>query len=91
LNFDPEQVKGLRILEELAVRALDDGQFRRQLIEHPEDELRNAGLEVPDGVRVIIHENTDDELHLVLPSCPPPENEVNVVRLSCYYAARHIL
>jgi 1,2-phenylacetyl-CoA epoxidase catalytic subunit len=81
LSFDPKQVKGLQILEQIGIRSLEDEEFRRRLIDNPEEVLREEGLEVPDGVRVYIHENTDEELHLVLPSCRPPEHEVNVVKL----------
>jgi 1,2-phenylacetyl-CoA epoxidase catalytic subunit len=83
LSFDPRQVKGFRILEELGIRALDDPAFRKELIEHPEDTLRKAGLEVPKDVKIIVHENTEHELHLVLPGCKPPEHEVNIVKLFC--------
>jgi hypothetical protein len=84
VSTDPSQVKGFQILQELAVRALDDPEFRRKLIDHPNEELARAGLKIPEGVRVIIHENTEHELHLVLPSCPPlHSNEVNVVHLFC--------
>jgi 1,2-phenylacetyl-CoA epoxidase catalytic subunit len=85
MSFDPGQVKGFQILEEIGIRALDDPVFRQQLIDHPEDELRKAGLEVPKDVKIVVHENTDQELHLVLPGCKPPQHEVNVVRLFCAF------
>jgi hypothetical protein len=32
--------------------------------------LREAGLEVPGEVRIRVHQNSEDELHLVLPREP---------------------
>ena len=44
---DPEQVKGYEILQQLAVRAADDTEFRRELIDDPDRVLRDAGIEIP--------------------------------------------
>ena len=85
MSFDPKHVKGFRILEEIGIRTLDDPTFRKQLIDHPEDVLRKAGLEVPKDVKIHVHENTEHELHLVLPGCEPLKHEMNVVKLFCSY------
>ena len=83
MSFDPKHVKGFRILEEIGIRTLDDPAFRQELIDHPEDVLRKEGLEVPNDVTIEVHENTDKELHLVLPGCQPLKHELNVVTLFC--------
>lgn len=83
---DPEQVKGYEILQQLAARAADDTEFRRELIDDPDRVLRDAGIEIPEGVTVVVHENTHHEIHLVLPSCPPLQpDETNIVHLFCSY------
>jgi hypothetical protein len=61
---------GLQILQELAARAQDDPSLRERLQADPHTVLRDAGLEVPGEVRITVHENTEDELHLVLPREP---------------------
>jgi hypothetical protein len=81
---DPEQVRGFEILQQLAARAADDEEFRRELIEDPDRVLREAGIKIPEGVTVFVHENTHHEIHLVLPSCPPLQPEdTNIVHLFC--------
>lgn len=61
---------GLQILQELAARAQDDPSLRQRLQAEPHAVLREAGLEVPDEVTITVHQNSDDELHLVLPRDP---------------------
>jgi Nitrile hydratase, alpha chain len=86
LSDDREQVRGYQILQDLAVRAADDREFRRNLIDDPDRVLREAGIKIPQGVEVIVHENTHDQIHLVLPSCPPLQpDETNIVTLFCSY------
>jgi hypothetical protein len=79
---DPEQVRGFEILQQLAARAADDKEFRQELIDDPDRVLREAGIKIPEGVTVVVHQNTHDEIHLVLPSCPPLQPEdTNIVHL----------
>lgn len=81
---DPEQVRGFEILQELAVRAADNKEFRRELIEDPDRVLRDNGITIPEGVTVFVHANTEREIHLVLPSCPPLQpDDTNIVHLFC--------
>jgi hypothetical protein len=61
----------------VAAKALDDDTYRRQLREDPAGVLRQAGLTVPEGVRVVVHENTADEIHLVLPTGPHQQLELS--------------
>jgi hypothetical protein len=61
---------GLQILQELAARAQDDPSLRKRLQAEPHTVLREAGLEVPGEVRIRVHQNSEDELHLVLPREP---------------------
>jgi hypothetical protein len=83
VHNDPTNIRGYRILQEIAARALDDEDYRRELIANPNSELEKAGLVVPEGVNVVIHENTRHELHLVLPECPTIEpDDVNIAHIS---------
>jgi hypothetical protein len=61
---------GLQILQELAARAQDDPSLRERLQTDPHAVLREAGLEVPDDVSISVHQNTEEEVHLVLPREP---------------------
>jgi hypothetical protein len=70
VEADQPENRGLQILQELAVRAQDDEELWKRLQAEPHTVLREAGLEVPGDVRVEVHRNTDDVLHLVLPSEP---------------------
>jgi hypothetical protein len=81
------EIKGHQILNEVAARALDDDDYRQQLIDDPATVLRDAGLEVPDGITLIVHENTDDELHLVLPSRPGEPLSIEEVDVSVIVVA----
>jgi hypothetical protein len=60
--------KGLYILNSLAAKAVADPKFKAKLKRSPAAELKRAGIDIPRGVKVIVHENTDKEIHLVLPS-----------------------
>jgi hypothetical protein len=56
----------------LVERSLQDGAFRRRLLEDPraavEEEL---GTRLPEGVRVVAVEETPDTIYLVLPGASP--------------------
>jgi hypothetical protein len=79
--------KGLHILNTVAVQALADDDFREGLLADPKGVLGAAGLDVPDEVEVVIHENAADVIHLVLPARLPGEedleiNEIDLIRIS---------
>ena len=60
----------------LVERSLQDGAFRRRLLEDPkaavEEEL---GTRLPEDVRVVAVEESADTVYLVLPSASPLEEE----------------
>jgi hypothetical protein len=60
--------KGYEILDAVAAEALDDDNYLQALIDDPVSILRDAGMSVADDVKVVIHQNTSDTVHLVLPS-----------------------
>ncbi|WP_194291493.1 NHLP leader peptide family RiPP precursor [Cumulibacter manganitolerans] len=57
---------------EINSRVLRDDGFRAELLSNPVETLkREYGIGVPDGVRVEVHEETDDVIHLVVPGRIP--------------------
>jgi Nitrile hydratase, alpha chain len=55
----------------IRIRALRDDEFRQALIRDPEETLaREFGVRVPEGVRIQVHEETDDLVHLIVPAPP---------------------
>lgn len=82
------RIKGLDALQTVAARALDNDAYRQELLDDPVAVLERAGVDVPDGVQVVVHVNTSDTINLVLPTgledpgaLSPDETDVRV--LSC--------
>jgi hypothetical protein len=65
---DPTQVKGVQILDEVASKAIDQEEYRRELLGDPKAVLRREGLHVRDETEVVVVENTPERIYLVLPS-----------------------
>ena len=61
-------IKGLEHLRRVAAKALDDDDYCQQLLDDPARVLKQEGVTVPDGVNVVVHQNTAQEVHLVLPT-----------------------
>ncbi len=70
MSTESAESKGFEILDSVAARALDDEKYRQRLFADPVSVLREAKLVVPDGVKVVVHQNSSDTLHLVLPAGP---------------------
>jgi hypothetical protein len=83
-QYDPGEVKGIQILDEVARKAASNKAFRRRLLDNPKEQLRAAGIRVPNEVQVIVHVNTDTCINLVLPSKEPGTkvslSELNVTK-----------
>jgi hypothetical protein len=54
-------------MAQLIDRAMSDKTFKTQLIENPVATLKDAGIEVPEGLKIKVMENTEKVFHLVLP------------------------
>ena len=54
------------IAELLAQKGQDEG-FRKQVLQDPVGTLKGAGIDVPGGVTIKVHQNTPDTVHAVLP------------------------
>lgn len=57
--------------QEIAIRMLKDEVFRGAMLASPEATLKEEyGVGIPDGVRIQIHEETPDLIHIVVPAWP---------------------
>jgi hypothetical protein len=77
--------QGFEKLRQVAARAAGDDAYRQKLVDDPATVLQAEGLTVPKGANVVVHENTENEIHLVLPTKQPHEldlTETNVRTLS---------
>jgi hypothetical protein len=70
------RIEGLQHLRRVAATALDDDAYRQQLLDDPAGVLKQAGITVPDGVQVVVHQNTTNEIHLVLPAQQQEEQQL---------------
>jgi hypothetical protein len=79
-----DEIRGVKVLDEVAAQAAQNRTYRRALLDNPKQVLTEAGLKVPRDAQVIVHVNTPEVIHLVLPG--PPEKvslrEVNLAKFS---------
>lgn len=58
----------------IAARAWEDGAFKAELTNDPTGvirrELQALGITLPQGVEVVVHEESPSQVHLVLPPNP---------------------
>jgi hypothetical protein len=52
----------------MVVRSWSDEAFRERFLSDPIDVFKEHGIDVPEGVHVKVLENTDKEVHFILPS-----------------------
>ncbi len=74
-NLTPEQKHAWA---HVVGNAWADAEYKARLLAHPAAVLKEAGVELPPGLRLRVVENTADVTHLVLPAEPPgtPRAEV---------------
>jgi hypothetical protein len=78
VSDNPREPKGQEILRNVAAKALSDPEYKRSLIDNPNEVLAKEGIEIPEGVNVVIHENTADTIHLALPADLPDGGELDI-------------
>ena len=67
-NVSDEQfAEGQKIYADIIARYYGDPDFKAKLEGDPTSVLREAGMQIPDGVSVKLHVNTEQLLHVVLP------------------------
>ena len=58
------------VMLNILVRTLYDGRFRQEFRANPQDLMNEVGLSIPSSVKVDVHDNAEDTLHIVLPGVP---------------------
>jgi hypothetical protein len=58
------------VFGKIIAKAWRDPAFKAELIANPAAALKAEGIDVPAGMTVTVVENTDKQLHLVLPPVP---------------------
>ena len=59
--------------ERIIAKAWADDGFKARLLANPAAVAAAEGIAVPAGVKIVVHENKPDELHVVLPEMPSEE------------------
>ncbi len=65
-------------LQSVAAKALDNEGYCQELVNDPATVLSREGFHIPAGVKVVVHQNTQTEIHLVLPSSASPGGQLDV-------------
>ena len=66
--------------DRLLDKATVDPDFRATLLSDPKSAItRELGVELPDGVNVIVHENDANTVHLALPATELSEEQLESV------------
>lgn len=68
-------------MEQLIAKTWADEVFKRRLLSNPVAVLKEEGVEVPEGIKVVVVEDTSTVMHLVLPP-KPSEDELSEEDLS---------
>jgi hypothetical protein len=64
----PEQTKRQQLETHLAVRAMQDPDFRERLLREPKRVIEEEiGLKFPEGLQVSVHEEKLNQLYVILP------------------------
>lgn len=59
--------------ERIIAKAWADDAFKARLLADPAAVAAAEGIAIPAGVKIVVHENKADELHVVLPESPREE------------------
>lgn len=68
MSPDPRTIEGFRRLQKALQAAASEPDLRQRLLENPREALAEAELDVPDDVELVVHENTPNQVHIVIPS-----------------------
>ncbi|MCA9669611.1 MAG: NHLP leader peptide family RiPP precursor [Myxococcales bacterium] len=60
--------------EDIVARCWNDEQFKQRFKQDPKAVLREHGIDVPNEVTITVVENTDDQIFVMLPPAPIPED-----------------
>lgn len=54
-------------MRKIIAKCWEDEEFKKRLMAAPNDVLRAEGVRIPEGITVKVVEDTDTQVHLVLP------------------------
>ena len=83
------------IIARITSKAWTDEKFKARLLNEPETVLREFGIEVPDDIEIVMHEDSPKREHAVLLSPPPGltheqlKDPRNVHFFFCFTAFHH--
>ena len=61
-------------------KAINDGDFRSHLVSNPKAAIsQELGVDLPEGVDVVVHESDAQTLHLALPTTELGEEELEAI------------
>jgi hypothetical protein len=89
VSVDPREIKGIQRLEDVYKKAMTDTRFRRRLLDDPKKVLTEAGLDVPDDVEVVVHQNRRRLVNLVLPTRLEVQRQLNVESVDIVLISYH--
>lgn len=81
MNEEEKAQEQAKKMEQLIARTWADEAFKQRLMANPVTVLKEAGLEIPEGIEVRVVEDTDTVYHLVLPP-KPADDELSEEELS---------
>lgn len=55
-------------IDQLVAKTWSDAEFKAKLLANPAETLRAEGIEIPDGVKVTVVENTKEQFYILLPN-----------------------
>jgi len=58
------QKEGMQLL---LLKTLYNGRYRREFCGSPREELKQFGIDIPTNVKIDVHENTENTVHIILP------------------------
>jgi nitrile hydratase alpha subunit len=76
-----EKKESSKAFSRLVEKAWSDEAFKERLLTDGARVLKEAGINVPEGVDVKFLENSEKVVHVVLPSPPPLDGELSGIEL----------
>ena len=64
-------------MQQVLMRCWTDPEFKQALLDNPRVVLASQGITLPTGVNVVVVEDEPDRVHLVIPSKPGTDADLN--------------
>lgn len=59
-----------QVMQQIIAKCWTDEQFKQQLMDDPVGTLKQEGIELPEGMRINVLEDSDQTANLVIPARP---------------------